>query len=304
MEPSPVTLFAALANDTRLRALLLLARHGELCVCDLTTVLGLSQPHVSRHLAQLREAGWVQDRRQGVWVYYRISPELPPWAVQVLGHSARGLTGQAPFARDALVLAGRPRSGPAACSMPPKALPSSIEDLNMAPPVYNVLFLCTGNSARSIIGESLINRLGRGKFRGFSAGSHPRGEVHPLAIEILRRNNFPTEGLRSKDWAEFAAPGAPVMDFVFTVCDRAAAEVCPVWPGQPMTAHWGIADPAAVEGDEVTRMMAFRQAFRELEHRVGIFLSLPLASLDRLKLQKKLDDIGRSKAGAEPGTAA
>jgi arsenate reductase len=161
-------------------------------------------------------------------------------------------------------------------------------------PTYNILFLCTGNSARSIIGECLINRLGRGRFHGFSAGSHPKGEVHPLAIEVLRRNNFVTDGLRSKDWGEFAAPGAPRMDFVFTVCDNAAAEVCPVWPGQPMTAHWGIADPAAVEGDEVTRMMAFRQALRELEHRIDIFVNLPLASLDRLKLQDRLDAIGRS----------
>jgi arsenate reductase (thioredoxin) len=161
-------------------------------------------------------------------------------------------------------------------------------------PTYNVLFLCTGNSARSIIGECLINRLGRGRFHGFSAGSHPKGEVHPLAIEVLRRNNFVTDGLRSKDWGEFAAPGAPQMDFVFTVCDNAAAEVCPVWPGQPMTAHWGIADPAAVEGDEVTRMMAFRQALRELEHRIDIFVNLPLAALDRLKLQDRLDAIGRS----------
>jgi arsenate reductase len=160
--------------------------------------------------------------------------------------------------------------------------------------IFNVLFLCTGNSARSIIGECLIERLGRGKFRGFSAGSHPKGEVHPLAIEVLRRNNFVTDNLRSKDWAEFAAPGAPPMDFVFTVCDNAAAEVCPVWPGQPMTAHWGISDPAAVEGDEVTRMMAFRQALRELEHRVDIFVNLPFASLDRLKLQDRLNAIGRS----------
>ena len=168
----------------------------------------------------------------------------------------------------------------------------------MVEPSYNVLFLCTGNSARSIIGECLINRLGRGKFRGFSAGSHPKGEVHPLAIEVLRRNNFVTDGLRSKDWGEFSAPGAARMDFVFTVCDNAAAEVCPVWPGQPMTAHWGIADPAAVEGDEVARMMAFRQALRELEHRVDIFVNLPLASLDRLKLQDRLDAIGRSGPAA------
>jgi protein-tyrosine-phosphatase/DNA-binding transcriptional ArsR family regulator len=304
MDPAPVTLFTALANETRLRCLVLLARHGELCVCDLTAALGLSQPHVSRHLAQLREAGWVQDRRDGVWVYYRIAPDVPPWALQVLAHSAGGLAGQFPFAQDDLALTGRPRSGPARCATRPTDLPSPIEDSSMTEPVYNVLFLCTGNSARSIIGECLINRLGRGTFRGFSAGSHPKGEVHPLAIEVLRRNNYLTEGLRSKDWTEFSGTGAPVMDFVFTVCDNAAAEVCPVWPGQPMTAHWGIADPAAAEGDQVAQMMAFRQSFRELEHRVEIFVSLPLASLDRLKLQQKLDDIGRSKVGAEAGAAA
>ncbi|MGE5152725.1 MAG: arsenate reductase ArsC [Bdellovibrio bacteriovorus] len=173
----------------------------------------------------------------------------------------------------------------------------------MTDPTYNVLFICTGNSARSILGECLVNHLGRGRFRGFSAGSHPKGEVHPLALEVLRRNNFPTEGLRSKDWAELATPEAPPMDFVFTVCDRAAAEVCPVWPGQPITAHWGVPDPAAVEGDEVARMMAFRQAFHELENRVQAFLSLPLASLDRLKLQRRLDEIGRTRL-PEPFTAS
>ena len=161
---------------------------------------------------------------------------------------------------------------------------------------YNVLFLCTGNSARSILGESLVNRLGQGRFVGYSAGSHPAGAVNPLALEILRRNNYLTDGLRSKNWSEFATPDAPQMDFVFTVCDRAATEVCPVWPGQPMTAHWGVPDPAAVEGDEVTRMMAFRQAFRELQNRIQIFVSLPLGSLDRLKLQRQLDEIGRARA--------
>ncbi len=159
--------------------------------------------------------------------------------------------------------------------------------------VFNVLFLCTGNSARSILGECLITRLGKGRFRGYSAGSHPKGEVHPLALEFLRRNRFDTEGLRSKDWAEFAVPGAPVMDFVFTVCDRAAAEVCPIWPGQPMTAHWGIADPAAVEGTEEERRKAFRRAYLELERRISLFVSLPIKSLDKLKLQRELDDIGQ-----------
>jgi arsenate reductase len=167
----------------------------------------------------------------------------------------------------------------------------------MTDQVFNVLFLCTGNSARSILAERLIERWGQGRFRGFSAGSHPKGEVHPLALELLRRNNYATDGLRSKDWAEFAAPGAPKMDFVFTVCDKAAAEVCPVWPGQPMTAHWGVADPAAVEGDEVTRLTAFRTALRERENRIKLFVALPLASLDRLKLQQKLDEIGQLTSG-------
>ncbi len=158
---------------------------------------------------------------------------------------------------------------------------------------YNVLFLCTGNSARSIMGEVLINHWGKGRFRGYSAGSHPRDQVNPMTIRLLEHLKFPTGGLRSKDWAEFAGPGAPKMDFVFTVCDKAAAEMCPVWPGQPMSAHWGLPDPAAVEGDERTRMLAFREAFAALENRVKIFVNLPLATIDRLKLQKKLDEIGK-----------
>jgi protein-tyrosine-phosphatase len=165
----------------------------------------------------------------------------------------------------------------------------------MSDPVYNVLFLCTGNSARSILAECLIERWGKGRFKGFSAGSQPKGEVHPLALEVLRQGHFETEGLRSKDWVEFAAPGAPAMDFVFTVCDKAAAEPCPIWPGQPMTAHWGVPDPAAASGDEEARMAAFRRAFTELSNRISLFVSLPLASLDRLKLQEALDAIGRER---------
>lgn len=164
----------------------------------------------------------------------------------------------------------------------------------MADQIFNVLFLCTGNSARSIFGESLVNYWGQGRFRGFSAGSHPTGEVNPMALELLRRLELPTGHLRSKDWTEFEAPGAPHMDFVFTVCDKAAAEQCPIWPGQPMTAHWGVADPAAVEGDEKECMLAFRRAFSELENRVKIFTSLPFAKLEGLKLQEKLDEIGRT----------
>ena len=160
---------------------------------------------------------------------------------------------------------------------------------------FNVLFLCTGNSARSIMAESLLNQSGRGRFVGYSAGSFPKGEVHPLALELLSDMKVPTAGLRSKSWDEFTAPAAPVMDFVFTVCDNAAGEVCPVWPGQPMTAHWGIADPAAVQGSGREQRAAFRTALSELDSRLKIFTSLPIQSLDRIKLQERLEAIGRSK---------
>jgi len=158
---------------------------------------------------------------------------------------------------------------------------------------FNVLFLCTGNSARSILAESLISHWGRGKFVGFSAGSSPKGTVHPIALELLRHMKLPAEGMRSKSWDEFAKPGAPSLDFVFTVCDNAAGEMCPIWPGQPMTAHWGVEDPAAVEGSETEQWLAFRKAFRELESRIKVFTSLPLRSLDRIKLQQRLNEIGK-----------
>ncbi|CAN5919840.1 arsenate reductase ArsC [soil metagenome] len=166
--------------------------------------------------------------------------------------------------------------------------------------VYNVLFLCTGNSARSLLGEAIVDKLGQGRFRGFSAGSQPKGSPHPYTLALLAGLGLPTQHLRSKSWDEFAAPGAPRMDFVFTVCDDAAGEACPAWPGQPMTAHWGMADPAAVEGPEIERRAAFRQAYRALESRIELFLSLPLARLDRLSLQAKLKAIGD---GASSGTA-
>jgi protein-tyrosine-phosphatase len=160
---------------------------------------------------------------------------------------------------------------------------------------YNVLFLCTGNSARSIIGEALIKHWGRDRFRGFSAGSHPKGEVNPFALDVLQRYRLPTNGLRSKSWDEFATPDAPPLHFVFTVCDNAANEVCPFWPGQPMTAHWGIEDPAAVDGTDEQKRRAFNKTFRELDARIKIFTSLRLELLDRLALQRELDAIGRSR---------
>jgi arsenate reductase len=158
---------------------------------------------------------------------------------------------------------------------------------------FNVLFLCTGNSARSIMAESLLNQWGRGRFRAFSAGSFPKGQVHPRAIDLLERTHLPTRGLRSKSWDEFAAPDAPPLDFIFTVCDNAAGEVCPVWPGKPMTAHWGIADPAAAEGPDADQVFAFRKALKALETRIKLFTQLPIASLDRMTLHERLRAIGR-----------
>lgn len=160
---------------------------------------------------------------------------------------------------------------------------------------FNVLFLCTGNSARSILAEAILNRLGAGRFTAYSAGSHPKGDIHPLALDLLKRNNHAVAGLRSKSWDEFAVPGAPSLEFVFTVCDRAAAESCPVWPGQPMTAHWGLPDPAEAEGSPTQRALAFAETYRMLEHRLSIFINLPLASLDKLSLQGHLDTIGKAE---------
>jgi arsenate reductase len=168
----------------------------------------------------------------------------------------------------------------------------------MSERIYNVLFLCTGNSARSILAESLLNTLGAGKFRAFSAGSFPKGQVHPIAMEVLKRTNLPAEGFRSKSWDEFAAPGAPPIDFIFTVCDNAAGEVCPVWPGKPMTAHWGIADPAVVEGTDGEKEFAFRKALKELETRIKLFIGIPIASLDSMTLQTRLREIGKGSASA------
>lgn len=163
----------------------------------------------------------------------------------------------------------------------------------MSDPVYNVLFLCTGNTARSIMAESILRKDGGGRFQAFSAGSQPKGTVNPYALKTLEAYGYPTDGLRSKSWDEFAGAEAPNMDFVFTVCDNAAGEACPYWPGQPMTAHWGVEDPAAVEGSEVDKQRAFNDAFRFLRSRISVFISLPLATLDKLTLKQRLSDIGR-----------
>jgi len=165
---------------------------------------------------------------------------------------------------------------------------------------YNILFLCTGNSARSILAEALVEHWGEGRFKGYSAGSFPKGSVHPLAVELLEKLDLRTTGLRSKSWNEFARPSAPVMDFVFAVCDQAAGEVCPVWPGNPITAHWGVPEPAAVEASETERRNAFRDAFRARENRIKLFVALPLDKLDRMAIKREVDQIGRVRALREP----
>ena len=171
--------------------------------------------------------------------------------------------------------------------------------------IFNVLFLCTGNSARSIIAEAILNREGARSFRAFSAGSHPKGHVHPYALDLLRKMNFEVTQFRSKSWNEFTGPGAPNLDFAFTLCDDAAAEACPVWPGQPMTAHWGLPDPAAATGNDAEIRLAFADTFRMLNNRISIFVSLPINSLDKLSLQKRLDAIGKTKdAGDGAATVA
>jgi protein-tyrosine-phosphatase len=173
-----------------------------------------------------------------------------------------------------------------------------MDEAGMSDRPFNVLFLCTANSARSIMAEAILNRAGLGKFRAFSAGSQPKGQVHPYAIDLLKKLHYDISGLRSKSWKEFAEPGAPLLDFVFTVCDNAAGETCPLWPGQPMTAHWGVPDPAQATGSSAEVALAFKATYRALNLRIGIFAALPLRSLDRLSLQNKLRDIGQMEGAA------
>ena len=173
----------------------------------------------------------------------------------------------------------------------------------MADRPYNVLFVCTANSARSIIAEAILNKVGIGKFRAFSAGSHPRGRINPCALQLLQSLGYGISGFRSKSWSEFADPGAPALDFVFTVCDNAAGETCPVWPGQPMSAHWGVPDPALATGSPAEIALAFKDAYRMLNQRIGVFAALPLRSLDRLSLQNKLREIGQMEGASAPAPA-
>jgi len=271
--------FAALAHETRLAVFRLLMVEGPegLAAGVLAERLGAPASTLSFHLAHLERARLLVARRAGKQVLYAVDQGGTRDLIDFLTRDCCG-------------------GNPALCT-PTSATTSETnpnpERSAMADKIYNVLFLCTANSARSILAEALLGqRWGKGRFNAFSAGSQPRGEVNPAALATLARAGLETAGMRSKSWDEFAAPGAPALDFVFTVCDNAAGEVCPVWPGQPMTAHWGIPDPAAVTGDAEAVNRAFRHAMMALDARIKLFTSLPLASIDRLSLQNRLRDIG------------
>lgn len=271
-----VAVLSALAQDTRLRIFRHLAQMGPQPAGQVGEHFSLPLATLSFHLKTLQQACLLDCRREGRQLIYQARCEV---IVELMAYLTEHC-----------------------CNLPVMDSTTliSLETLTRKPAsmnqesVYNVLFLCTGNSARSILAETLMNHHGQGRFRAFSAGSHPTGRVNPYAIRLLELHDLPVAGLRSKSWDEFAAPQAPALDFVFTVCDNAAGEVCPFWPGQPMTAHWGVEDPAAVEGDDTQKMLAFRKAFRELENRIKIFASLPIRSLDKIRLQAQLDEIGRT----------
>ncbi|KAA5606603.1 metalloregulator ArsR/SmtB family transcription factor [Roseospira marina] len=293
-------MMAALAAEPRIRALQALVRAGAKGVPagDLARRCDVAPSTMSFHLTQMRTAGLVESRREGRTLFYVAS--LP--ALEALGHGV--MTGFCPAAMPG---AHPPAPSPFA---PNPFVPSTTGETTMrAPdrePPLTVLFLCRGNSARSQMAEAILSREGKGQFRAFSAGSHPRDTVHPHALSVLRRANLPVDALHPKSWDVFGQPDAPAMDFVFTVCDDAAGEPCPVWPGQPITAHWGVPDPAAFAGTDAATAAVFNDTFRMLYNRIALFVNLPLASLDRLTLRRRVDAIGalprdpEATAPAEP----
>lgn len=278
-----VTLFSALANEGRLSAWRRLLESGSdgMTHGELAAVLGMPKPTLSFHLRDLRLAGLVDSRKQGRLVVYTANVGAAEALGTFLTETCCG-------------------HRPDRCFSRPGTEPTMSQGIDK---VYNVLFLCTGNSARSIMAESILQREGQGRFRAFSAGSRPRGTVAPEALALLERNNYPTGHLASKSWDAFARDGAPEMDFVFTVCDDAAGETCPVWPGQPLSAHWGVPDPVAFVADAKQRALFFADVYRMLNNRISIFCALPLRALDRLTLQKKLNAIGEIADDAADASA-
>ncbi len=270
-----VTALAALAQESRLSVFRLLVAAGPagMAAGKVGEALGIAPSSLSFHLKELLHAGMVTSRQEGRFVIYR-----------------------ADFAQAAALVAFLSDH---CCGGQPCALGGALRGASGK--VWSVLILCTGNSARSILAEALINHLGKGRVRAYSAGNQPTGRVHPLALEKLRASGYPTDGLRSKSWDEFAVPGAPQMDAVITVCDNAAGEVCPLWPGQPARAHWGFADPAAATGSDEDRRRAFDGVFERIRARVQALLALPLETLDAAALQRALRGLGQADAAAQEG---
>lgn len=264
--------FATLGHPGRLAVFRLLMRFAPRGnrPTEIAEALGLKQNTLSHHLADLAAAGLVTVTRQGRSLFYAVDLDLTE---ALIGYLALDV--------------GRGRPDLLSPLIPAR------KDAAMRDTDFDVLFICSGNSARSIFAEVLLRDLGQGKFQAFSAGTRPGTALNPFALEVLKRNGHDTSGLRAKHVSEYQQPGAPIMDFVFTVCDSAAGEACPIWPGQPMTAHWGLPDPAAVEGSEVEKALAFAETYRALSRRIGAFTALPLAALDAMSLQRKLREIGQ-----------
>lgn len=276
-------ILAALGHESRLSIFRLLVEAGKEGVNAgvLSEQLSLPPATLSFHLAHLSRVGLIRGQRESRFINYSADyskmDDLISFLTNNCCHGVSCLPKTAASCGNEIQQGEAPR----------------------ADRVFNVLFLCTGNSARSILAEAILNHVGKGKFRAFSAGSHPAGEVNPFALDLLNEQDFPTRELRSKSWDEFAMPEAPALDFVFTVCDNAAGEVCPVWPGQPVTAHWGVEDPAAAKGNDEAKRHAITQAFRMLSRRIALFTSLPLAKLDAISLQRQLDEIGQLRQRGE-----
>ena len=281
--------FAALAQEHRLQVFRLLMRQAPygLPAGQLSDCLGIPASTLSTHLAQLERAGLLRSWREQRRIFYAADTQgidgLLTFLTEECCNGRPDLCGYTPQETPPHRAASFGEK-----LVQPEALPMRDDH------VFHVLFLCTGNSARSIIAECLLNELGHGRFRAYSAGSHPKGEVHPYALDLLRHYHYETDDLRSKHWDEFTGPDAPPMDFVFTLCDEAAQESCPVWPGQPMTAHWGLPDPAAAEGADAVKRFAFIDTLRMLRQRIDIFINLPAAKLDRLSLQQRVEAIGKT----------
>lgn len=280
-------LLAALGHDSRLTIFRLLVEAGPegMNVSAIAEKLGLPGATLSFHLSHLSRARLIKGERESRFIRYSVEYGTMDDLIAFLTRNCCGGAACLPTA--------------ATCNTTDKRRTETSNPSEggtaMNERVFNVLFLCTGNSARSILAESLLNHLGKERFRAFSAGSHPVGQVNPFVLELLKQQGMPVDGLRSKSWGEFAAPETPKLDFVFTVCDKAAGEVCPAWPGQPLTAHWGIEDPADVEGDETSKREAASSAYRLLAHRISLFTSLPFEKLDSLSLQQHLDGIGHAQ---------